>query len=191
MPDGLTTSANSSNNAFNQSEKLLETAAGGCAAATILLSGPAMKQLSGPALKQLSGPALAAPALAAPAVAGPAMSGGRRRCTTAAGGRGLGITVAEVDDTRRFAAGSTNRRWCRKKSTPRIGNRTSAKRRGHLYRLLSKERMNSFSPQQEMADPDGPARRGPDGGEDEWCGKILKLAPVSTRKRLLDIWSKI
>ena len=92
--------------------------------AMILLSGPAMIQLSGWAL-------------AGPALAGPAMRGGSGELTTAA---------EEDDNTKRFAAGSTSRRWCRKKSKPRIGNRTSPRRRGHLNRLLLKERVNSFSP---------------------------------------------
>ena len=57
VPDGLT-SANSSSNAFIQTEKLLllDSATEGCAAAIGLLSGPAMVQNSGPAL---AGPALA------------------------------------------------------------------------------------------------------------------------------------
>ena len=34
-----------------------------------------------------------------------------------------------------------------------------------------------------------PIRAGPDGCVDERCGRMLKAAPVSTRKRLLDSWS--
>ena len=32
----------------------------------------------------------------------------------------------------------------------------------------------------------GPIRAGPDGCVDEQCGRMLKAAPVSTKKRLLD-----
>jgi hypothetical protein len=59
------------------------------------------------------------------------------------------------------------------KKPPKIGNLTSAKRRGHLNFLLSNDSSNSFSPQQGIAVPEGPASSGPVGGEDDQCGKML------------------
>jgi hypothetical protein len=82
-------------------------------------------------------------------------------------------TAALAADTKQFAVRSTSRRWCRKKSTPRIGNLTAAKRRGHLNFLLSNDSSNSFSPQQGIAVHEGPASSGPVGGKDDQCGKML------------------
>jgi hypothetical protein len=106
---------------------------------------------------------MAAPALAAQEKG---CCGGSMVLTTAA-------TAALAADTKQFAAGSTSRRWCRKKSTPKIGNLTAAKRRGHLNLLLSNESSNSFSPQQGIVVPEGPASSGPVGGEEDQCGKML------------------
>jgi hypothetical protein len=146
-----------------QREQLSGPALAGPALAALALAGPALAApalaapaLAGPAVAALAvaAPALAAPALAAPALAGPAV-------------------VALAADTKQFAAGSTSRRWWRKKSTPRIGNLTAAKRRDHLNFLLSNESSNSFSPQQGIAVPEGPASSGPVGGEDDQCRKML------------------
>jgi hypothetical protein len=63
--------------------------------------------------------------------------------------------------------------WCCKKSTPKIGNLTAAKRRGHLNFLLSNDSLNSFSPQQKIAVPEGPASSGPVSGDDDQCGNML------------------
>jgi len=42
-----------------------------------------------------------------------------------------------------------------------------------------------------MGRPDGPVRRWSAAGRGEWCGIIETAAPVSTRKRLLLIWSRM
>ena len=39
-----------------------------------------------------------------------------------------------------------------------------------------------------LVTPLGPIKEGPDSLTDEGCGRMLKAARVSTRKRLLDSW---
>jgi hypothetical protein len=81
--------------------------------------------------------------------------------------------AALAADTKQFAAGSTSRRWCRKKVNPKIGNLIAAIRRDHLKFLLSNDSSNSFSPQQGIAVPEGPASTGPVGGDDDQRGNML------------------
>jgi hypothetical protein len=77
--------------------------------------------------------------------------------------------------------GSTVRWKNARKSTPMMGNATSASRKGQEKRRPEKLTVRSWVPQQRIGCPAGPERGGPEGGEDERWGMIEKAAPVSTR----------
>ena len=115
----------------------------------------------------------------------------------AAGGERDGVvnekTVANVSwlsvSTSLLAAGSISSLKWRRKSTPTIGKETAASKNVHLNRRPWKDSVITFSPHEGMSCPAAPRSLGPEGGAADWCGNIEKLAPVSIKKRLLNIWS--
>ena len=76
---------------------------------------------------------------------------------------------------------STRRLLARRKSTPRMGKVTAARMNRHWNVRLEKRSCRVVSPQQLMAAPLGPTRRGPQVGALDWCGTRLNDAPVSTK----------
>jgi len=67
-----------------------------------------------------------------------------------------------------------------------MGKATSARRKVQLKERPPNRSCCFSSPQQRRREPLGPMRRGPEGGEVEVKGRMLKEAPESTRKRLPD-----
>jgi hypothetical protein len=80
---------------------------------------------------------------------------------------------------------STRRPWCCKKSAPKIGKLTPARRKSQLRGTPSSETVKDFCPQQGIRRPSAPARLGPEGAELDRHGIIEKAVPVSTRNRRL------
>jgi len=70
----------------------------------------------------------------------------------------------EVETRRRPATSTISLCACRK-SIPRMGNCTAARRNRQSNRRPEKLSWSKMSPQQGMVAPAGPVRRGPDGGE--------------------------
>jgi hypothetical protein len=83
-------------------------------------------------------------------------------------------------------ATSTRRLWCRKKSAPKIGKATAARRKVQSLDSPPMETVKDFSPQHGMERPSAPVKLGPEGTRLDCQGMMEKAEPVSTRKRRLE-----
>ena len=68
-----------------------------------------------------------------------------------------------------------------KKSKPRMGESTEARRNSWENRWDPNWRGTERVPQERMERPSAPTNLGPKGGAEEWQGRTLRAAPVSTR----------
>ena len=86
--------------------------------------------------------------------------------------------------TRRVDVSTSNPNSLRK-SAPRIGRSTAARRKENSNRRPPNCRGSTRDPQAGHGRPSAISRRGPEGGAADLCGKTEREAPVSTRKSRL------
>jgi hypothetical protein len=77
------------------------------------------------------------------------------------------MQMPEDGAERRPRAASSRRPWWMRKSMPMMGKDTAARRKLQVNLWLASISGNSCRPQQAMAAPSEPSRRGPEGGEEE------------------------
>ena len=77
-------------------------------------------------------------------------------------------------------AKSNNTLYLHKKSIPNIGWDTLASKKLCIYICFPNWTFLVTNPQAAMGGPLALTRDGPEDGSDEWCGRRLRAAPVST-----------
>jgi hypothetical protein len=98
-------------------------------------------------------------------------------------------TCHQRESTNRLPDGSTSRWKCCRKSMPMMEKLTPASKNVHVNWQRPKRTDKFFLPQQGICLPQGPVSNGPVGLLVSTNGKIEKLAPVLTKKRLWEMSS--
>ncbi len=117
---------------------------------------------------------------------------GRATQSTADVGDGEDVAVSDNHHSQK-TAGWPCRLACLLQGPPSVenvwemGDDTAARRKLQVKRRPCSDKDIVISPQHGMSWPAAPLR--PEGGDEDWWGKIELLSPVSTKKRLLDSWS--